>query len=73
MDSQTQPAPKPRSWHPVTWAVIGLTVGTLIVAPSILSRDPQVRFRGGLLYGGVPGFVLGLAYGIGRWHKSRNN
>lgn len=72
MEEPKQTTPKPARWHPFTWAVIGLAVGTLIVAPLILSRDPQDRLRGGTLFGGVPGAVLGLAYGIGRSHKSGN-
>jgi len=73
MDDPKQAIPRQRPWHPITWAFIGLAVGTLIVSPLVLSSDPRERARGGMIFGGVPGAVLGLAYGLGRRNKFRQS
>jgi hypothetical protein len=70
MDDSKQTSSKPGPWHPVTWAFIGFFVGTSLAAPFILSADRRDRTLGGMVYGGIPGVVLGLAYGMGRRNKS---
>jgi hypothetical protein len=61
----TRPAePKPGTWHPLTWALIGFAGGTGLMAPFILSLDVPTKIQGGMLYGGILGAICGLAYGI---------
>jgi hypothetical protein len=58
--------PKPGTWHSLTWAVVGFAGGTVLTAPFILSVDMPTKMQGGMLYGGIIGAMLGLAYGINR-------
>lgn len=70
-DPQKSRGPESGGWHPVTWAIIGLALGTLIAAPLVLSSKPRTQFRGGAIFGGIPGALIGLAYGAKRRGWSR--
>ena len=67
MAEPKQSIPKSSGWHPITWAIIGLAVGTFIVDPLVLSRDPQVRFIGEYLLQAFRARCLGsrMASGVG--------
>lgn len=65
------PEPKPGTWHPITWAVIGFALGTVIGANLVLSRDPRECFRGGAIVGGIPGAYMGWAFGAKQLGRRR--
>jgi hypothetical protein len=59
--------PKPGTWHPFAWAVMGFGGGIVIGAPLILSVATPISLKvGGVLFGGIIGAISGLAYGIKR-------
>jgi hypothetical protein len=58
--------PRPDTWHPLTWAVVGFAGGTGLMAPLFLSVDELTNLLCGMLSGGIIGAILGLAYGIKR-------
>jgi len=62
--------PKPATWHPLTWAVVGFAGGTGLIAPFVLSLNMPTRIQGGMIYGGIIGAILGLAYGISRRRRA---
>jgi hypothetical protein len=66
----TMDSPKRASINYI-WPFIGLGLGTYIVGSLILSTDPLQSFTGGLLYGGVPLGIVGLAYAIYRRNRER--
>ena len=45
------------------WAVIGFVIGTLAVAPFILSFALRDKLLGGAMFGGPPGALVGFVYG----------
>jgi hypothetical protein len=51
------------------WPFLGLVPGTFLIAWSVLSGDPIQRLTGGLMYGGVPLGLFGLAYAIYRRNR----
>ncbi|HUY32032.1 MAG TPA: hypothetical protein VMV69_04565 [Pirellulales bacterium] len=66
--------PKPGTWHPFTWSVIGFAGGVVVAAPFILSVDMPTKIQGGMMYGGIIGAICGLAYGIQRrWGVASQN
>jgi len=58
--------PKPGTWHPLAWAIIGFCGATGLVAPFVLSIRVLSQVRGGMIYGGIIGAIWGLAYGNNR-------
>src|SRR5687768_1151683 len=50
------------SWHPLTWAGVGFGIGTVLIAPLVLSVHDAVQLQGGMLFGGIPGAIVGLAF-----------
>jgi hypothetical protein len=62
------PNPKRASINYI-WPFIGIGLGTYIVGSLVLNTDPLQRFTGGLMYGGVPLGLLGLAYAIYRRNR----
>jgi len=62
---------KSASWEPLIWAIIGFGIGTLAVAPFILSNDMRVQIQGGAIYGGPLGALFGLAHGIHRRRQAK--
>jgi hypothetical protein len=64
--SSDRAEPKPGTWHPLTWALIGFAGGTGLTAPFVLSLDMPTKIQGGMLFGGIIGATLGLAHGISR-------
>jgi len=55
-----------RAWGGVLWAVIGFAFGTALLSALVLSPDPRDRITGGMIYGGTPLGLIGLAYGLRR-------
>ena len=55
-----------RRWSGFLWAVIGFGFGTVATAPLILAIEPRDRVIGGMMYGGIPMALVGLAYGLRR-------
>jgi hypothetical protein len=54
--------PKPGAWHPLTWAVVGFAGGVVAAGPFVvMDLSPDL-----LIFGGIIGAILGLAYGIKR-------
>ena len=53
-------------WSGFLWAVVGFGAGTGMAAPLILAIEPRDRVIGGMIYGGVPLALIGLAYGLRR-------
>jgi len=62
--------PKPGSWHPLTWAVVGFAGGTLLMAPFVMSFDLPTKIQGGMIFGGIFGALWGLAHGMERRRPS---
>jgi hypothetical protein len=52
------------------WAIIGFVIGTLAVAPFILSFALRDKLLGGAVFGGPPGAILGLLRAIRRRRSS---
>jgi ribosomal protein L37AE/L43A len=63
---QSQNRSSPNIQDPLTWAAIGFAVGTLALAPLILSIDIRDKLLGGAMVGGSLGALIGLAYGAMR-------
>jgi hypothetical protein len=59
------------TWHPLTWGVIGFAIGTLAVAPFIMTWDLQGQIAGGMTFGGPLGAIAGIAHGLERRRKAR--
>jgi len=57
-----------RIWSCILWAVVGFGIGTGMVAPLVLAIDAKDRVVGGMLYGGIPLAVAGVAFGL---HRAR--
>jgi len=71
-DSPRRPPIRSKRWHPITWGVIGFGVGTLVAVPFSWNIERHVAMTGGMLFGGVPGAMIGIAFGVshatrGRW------
>ena len=60
-----------KTWHPLTWAVVGFAGGTLILTPLVLSIEFRDRLQGGMLMGGPIGALVGLAHGLERRRKEK--
>jgi hypothetical protein len=56
-------APVQIRWRVVAWPLAFFLLGTMLVASLVLSADPRVRMQGGVIFGGVPGALIGLAVG----------
>ncbi|MEX0714563.1 MAG: hypothetical protein WD278_19660 [Pirellulales bacterium] len=68
------PAKTGRSpWQPLTWAIVGFAGGTIAAPPFMLSVELPDRIKGGMLFGGPFGAVAGLAHGLERRRKARQN
>ena len=61
---------KSTRWEPLIWAILGFAIGTLAVAPFILSNDLQAKLQGGAIYGGPFGALAGLAHGLLRRRRA---
>ncbi|MFO0897177.1 MAG: hypothetical protein U0836_07060 [Pirellulales bacterium] len=48
-------------------ALLGFAVGTTLLAPLVLSIDAVDRFSGGMLFGGIPGSLVGYRWGRNRF------
>jgi hypothetical protein len=61
--NDSHPPARHATWNPITWAVIGFAGGALIAAPLVLSADLNDPIGGGMIFGGIPGALLGLGHG----------
>jgi len=66
-----RPLRRRRAWHPITWGIIGFVAGTVVAVPLILSTERHVVMSGGMLFGGIPGALLGIGFGISRTTRVR--
>ena len=55
-------------WRIVAWPVSFFLLGTMLVGSLVLSVDPRTRIQGGVIFGGIPSALVGLAvgYAVGR-------
>ena len=65
--------PHPVGWHPLTFAILGFAIGTVVASPFVLSLDPLRRLIGGALYGGILGAIVGLVHGLERRRMARRD
>jgi len=62
-----------RTWYGFVWAVMGFGAGTGMMAPLILAIELRDRVIGGMIYGGIPLALVGLAYGLRRSGRLSNH
>jgi hypothetical protein len=47
----------------ILWAALGFVIGTAIMTPLILSADRYSQLGGGIVFGGIPGALIGWRLG----------
>ena len=68
-----RPPRRRRAWHPITWGIVGFVAGTVVAVPLILSTERHVVMSGGMLFGGIPGALLGIGFGIPQTNRERRD